>query len=66
MVKKFATIMVEDGLMDWLRKIGTADTESQGREPNEFEPREFDGLRPERPLDSGDATGAPTPKRYKR
>tara|TARA_R110002124_G_scaffold167131_10_gene334505 strand:+ start:351 stop:968 length:618 start_codon:yes stop_codon:yes gene_type:complete len=57
---------MEDDLMDFSHKNGTADTESQGREPNEFEPREFDGLRPERPLDSGDATGAPTPKRYKR
>ncbi|WP_420586556.1 hypothetical protein [Ruegeria sp.] len=52
--------------MDWSHKNRTADTESPGRELNEFEPREFDDLPAERPMDSGDATGAPPPKRYKR
>jgi hypothetical protein len=32
----------------------------QGREPNEFEPHEFEDFEPEKPMSSDDATGAPT------
>lgn len=49
------------GLMDRSHNQRVADTEAQGREPNEFEPLEFDGLPMERPMDSEDAWGAPTP-----
>lgn len=47
--------------MDKSHKQRVADTEAQGREPNEFEPLDFDGLPMERPMDSGDMSGAATP-----
>lgn len=38
----------------------------QGSKLNELTPQVFDDVHPEKPMDSGDAIGAPTEKRYKR
>lgn len=56
--------------MDQSHETDSADTGPRGREPNEFKPQDFDGLPMERPMDSGDAWGAPPPpdptKRHQR
>lgn len=56
---KIATFFIHGDMMDSSHKKRTGDTESPGREPNEFEPCEFDNLPAERPMDSGDVWGAP-------
>jgi len=69
---KSATIVIDGDLMDRSHKKRAADTDSPGREPNEFEPHEFDDLPAERPMNSGDVWGAPDAtntlgaKRFKR